>query len=91
MALDALGNSIVIGNAYGYSTSDGGWSKTTIGIAVRISESGKVTMGNNIVKRYLYGKTDDSEWNNPVSPGSSIKPHHLFPVDMEHYKKRYNQ
>ena len=41
---DALGNEIVIGNTYGYSTSNNGINKVTIGVAKNLPNDSKVSL-----------------------------------------------
>lgn len=85
--LDALGDPIVIGHPYGYSTSAGGWSKTVVGIVTKITSIGRVTMEGNHVNAYLYGKQHDRSWA-ANSGRSTIGSQHVFPLTMDQYNKR---
>lgn len=76
---DALGNDIIIGAKYGYSSTKDGWSSTVIGIATRFTPSGKVTLENISRKRYLYARSSEL-WGNEKDK-VNINPHILFPVN----------
>lgn len=83
---DALGNEIIIGNWYGYSRNDGGFSHTTVGKALKVTEAdlsqyrvAKVRLGNCKVTRYLYGQLTDYE-KDKVAKDLSMATFMLFPV-----------
>ena len=74
--LDALGQPIIEGNLYGYSTQDGGWIKTTVGRAVRETTKG-VTLQVVSRRRHLYGnETTVSATSDSVNATSAL----MFPV-----------
>lgn len=76
---DALGNPIVIGSRYGYSTRSSGWTTVTIGKAEKV-KTGKVRLIDCEVKRYLYNEpTNHREGEVPkyVDTSSNI----VFPVN----------
>lgn len=74
--LDALENPIVIGDTYGYTSSENGFSKVTIGRASKFTTTGKVTLTDIKVRRFLYGKKIDCDHANT----SSVSAHLVFPV-----------
>ena len=80
MILDALGNEIVIGNWYGYSRNEGGFSHATLGKAKSVSEkTKKVRLEKCIVKRYLYGQPSLHRLNSNASE-VSMSSTMIFPV-----------
>lgn len=73
---DAIGNPIVIGNTYGYSTNSNGFTKVTIGVATKINGN-KVSIKPTLVKERLYdGKPKVLDKTNTVSVQGMI----LFPI-----------
>ena len=74
---DALGNPIVPGRWYGYSTSSNGIGAVVVGVAVRETKS-KVTLDVISRTRYLYGKP--IEENPQDAQTVSVQSYHLFPV-----------
>ena len=75
---DALGNEIIVGNLYGYSRNDGGFSHVTIGQAVG-AKNGKVRLTGCAVTRFLYGEPTDHRLGE--RPGDvSIRSSMVFPV-----------
>ena len=76
---DALKQEIVLGQKYGYSSSDGSWITVVVGIAIKETPTHKCTL--NIVSRddYLYGRPNDRSWAGKA-PVVHINPCHLFPV-----------
>jgi hypothetical protein len=77
--VDALGNPIVIGGTYGYSTNKGGWSRTVVGTAMSTTPTGRVSLQVIRAETFLYG--NKSEYN-PGGEKSSIRSHMLFPVQL---------
>jgi hypothetical protein len=75
---DALGQPIWLGNSYGYSTSASGVARTVFGEAIKCTESGKVTLRVEQVKRFLYGKPINEVYEGAET--ISIRSHMLFPV-----------
>jgi len=76
---DAIGNGIIIGEYYGYTTSSSGSQNTTIGKAVSYSEKTKrVTL--QVIHRfaYLYGELRDYEYHN--SEKVTVRSLNLFHV-----------
>lgn len=78
---DALQQDIVIGQAYGYSSSDGSWITVVVGEAVKETPAGKCTL--KIVSRrdFLYGQPNHRSWAGKA-PIVHIHPCHLFPVTL---------
>ncbi len=70
--LDALGNPVHLGKRYGYSTSANGIARTVLGIAIKITKDGNVTLYVENVDRFLY-YTESSDT-------VIIRPYMLFPV-----------
>lgn len=52
---DALGNDIVIGNFYGYTSTSGGFARTVLGTATHLTKK-KVAVKVEYTKRFLYGE-----------------------------------
>lgn len=77
---DALGNDLVIGQLYGYTQKDGGWTHITIGEAVSETEK-RVTLNVKARRRYLYDKESPSQFEG--KPAVSVGSHILFPVYAE--------
>jgi hypothetical protein len=77
--VDALGNPIVIGGVYGYSTSKSGWSRTVVGTATNITPSGRVSLDVLRAETFLYGNKSN---HNPGGERSSIRSYMLFPVQL---------
>jgi len=71
---DALGNEIVIGQRYGYSTS----STVVIGRAVRLTTL-KVTIENEKTRHFLYGEETVRDWVGNAKT-VSVFSWHLFPI-----------
>lgn len=74
---DALGNAIVVGNRYGFSTDSNGVTQVTIGTATKETEK-FVTLQIEVVKRGLY-----SDLPKPVEQSRktvNCKAMKLFPV-----------
>lgn len=77
--VDALGDPIVIGNRYGYSTSANGIARTVIGEALNFTKGGRVTLKVESLKTFLYGKLIP----NGISERAekiSMHSHMIFPV-----------
>jgi hypothetical protein len=75
---DALGIPIAIGQRYGYSTSDGGWARTTVGTAIKITKTGRVTLSVESIKKFLYGEPHEDYAD---ADTVSIRAHMVFPVN----------
>lgn len=75
--VDAIGDPIVLGNMYGYSTTSGGWARTVLGEAVGITPTGRVTL--RVVRRtaFLYG---EQSTYNPGGDKVSMRSHMMFPI-----------
>ena len=73
---DALGNPIIIGNRYGYSTDNSGWTRVVIGIAQKETKKG-VTLKVVEARRGLYDDPPE-----PVGTRQTVncKAMKLFPV-----------
>jgi hypothetical protein len=76
---DALGNPIVLGRQYGYSTSANGIARTVFGEAVKFTKGGKVTLRVEHVKTFLYGKPVEALWSERAET-ISMRSHMLFPI-----------
>lgn len=77
--VDALGNELVIGNTYGYSSRDGGYIVTCIGVLEGVKK--KATLRIISRKNFIYGdEVDRSYWNN--SSAVAVTPIILFPVNL---------
>lgn len=62
MTNDAIGQEIVIGEYYGYSKAESGFTRVITGKATS-AESGKVTLGEIIEKTYFgMGKANDTPY-----------------------------
>lgn len=81
--LDALGNDVVLGNHYGYSTRKGSWTTVTIGTAVNITARNRVTLATGIVKTYLYGKPVRDQLSEVNKGTTTITPQLMFPISTE--------
>ena len=81
MANDALGNEIIVGGWYGYSTSSSGWSHTTIG-KVAYTKADKARLVDCRVNYYLYGKPIEKPGWAADKPAAavSIRSTMIFPV-----------
>lgn len=81
--IDALGNEIVLGNWYGYSRNDGGWSHVNLGRVKTINEdTGNVRLTDCRVTRWLYG--EPSDFNADKKPSDvSIRGTMIFPVPLQ--------
>lgn len=77
---DALGNDIVIGNTYGYSSSSGGWSHTVVGTAISFTPKGKVTIKVIATNTFLYG--EPSDYQKVTAEKINISTHMVFPVQL---------
>lgn len=77
--VDALGNELVIGNTYGYSSRDAGYIVTCIGVLEGVKK--KATLRIISRKNFLYGdEVDRSYWNN--ASAVAVTPIILFPVNL---------
>jgi hypothetical protein len=74
---DALGNELVIGARYGYSTSVSGRSAVVVGTLKSIGVK-KVTLDVERRTEYFYGTP--SKHDHSFAPMASITSLHLFPV-----------
>jgi hypothetical protein len=79
--LDALGNEILVGAAYGFSRNVSGYSYTTVGIAA-YTKNGKVRLVNCVVTSRLYGIDDTVKVYNEASD-VSINAFMVFPVALK--------
>lgn len=76
---DALGNDIVFGNLYGYSTSSNGFTEVTIGIALKATPKGFVTIRPQIKRGAIY---NDEPTPKPIGKATTVKPMILFPIAL---------
>lgn len=85
---DALGNEIIIGNWYGYSRNDGGFSHTTLGKALKVTPGdgqylcAKVRLGEIKVSRFLYGTPTDHRKDEGAKT-LSMATYMVFPVPAQ--------
>lgn len=79
MAHDALKQPIEIGKKYGYTSKDGGWNRVVVGVAKKISDTGRVTIEVESVTTYLYNKIAEG-WTGSA-PSTSVASFLLFPVN----------
>ncbi len=83
MVTDALGNEVIVGNWYGYSRNDGGFSHVTLGVVTSVKEeTGKVRMCQCKVTRWLYGKPSNYRADD-VPADVSIIGNMVFPVQTQ--------
>ena len=76
--LDALGNKIIFGRSYGYSTEQNGITKINIGIVESITPKGYVTI---LLKRRISQYTTNGERHeNLLEKRTFVKPIKLFPL-----------
>ena len=76
--LDALGNEIIFGRSYGYSTEQNGITEINIGIVESITPKGYVTI---LLKRRISQYTTNGERHENLSETkTSVKPIKLFPL-----------
>ena len=78
--LDATGQPIEMGASYGYSVHTSGVGKVTIGKAVKLTKTGKVTLEVASRKSFLYGEPSDGPWSRIDSPTVSVFSHILFKI-----------
>ena len=76
--LDALGNKIIFGRSYGYSTDQNGTTEINIGTVESVTPKGYITI---LVKRRISQYTTNSERHeNLLAKRTSVKPIKLFPL-----------
>ena len=76
--LDALGNKIIFGRSYGYSTDQGGSTGVNIGTVEYVTPKGYITI---LVKRRIAQYTTNGERHeNLFKKRTFIKPIKLFPL-----------
>lgn len=76
---DALGKEIILGQTYGYANNTNGYNNVVIGVAIKFTEKGLVTI--KILERkqswYLSELESIVEFE---SPTVTLKPMMLFPI-----------
>lgn len=76
--LDALGNKIIFGRSYGYSTDQNGITEINIGTTESITPKGYVTI---LLKRRISQYTTNGERHeNLLEKRTFVKPIKLFPL-----------
>lgn len=75
---DAIGNKIILGNHYGYARNENGINIVIIGMAIKFTEKGLVTLQVTERKQSIY--VAELETIEIGSPTVSVKPMALFPV-----------
>ncbi len=75
---DALGNEIVFGNKYGWSTDSNGITTSSYGVAVKQIEKGGISFKEVTSKRYVYFNESPYEENN--GGRANVKPCKIFPI-----------
>lgn len=76
MHLDALGNEVIVGHRYGYSTSVNGRGSVVIGVAQRLTKQ-KVTLKIELRREFLYGEEVNRYHGDQET---SVTSYHLFPL-----------
>jgi len=77
--VDALGNEIVMGQLYGYSTSSSERARTVVGRAVKFTPKNSLTLAVEKVGNFLYGQPYEKTWGDDADT-VSIRAHMVFPV-----------
>lgn len=79
--VDALGNSIIVGGLYGYSSCKSGYATTVIG---RVTKIGAQRVSLNVFRRrdFLYGEPIDRSWAG-IAPLTFANSCILFPLSEE--------
>lgn len=76
--LDALGNKIIFGRSYGYSTDQGGSTEVNIGTVESVTPKGYITI---LLKRRISQYTTNGERHeNLLEKRTFVKPIKLFPL-----------
>lgn len=76
--LDALGNKIIFGRSYGYSTEQNGITEINIGTVESITPKGYITI---LLKRRISQYTTNGERHeNLLEKRTFVKPIKLFPL-----------
>lgn len=75
---DALGDPIVMGRHYGYSTRRGSWTTVTTGRAANVSATGRITLRDLAVRVFLYGKPAE-RYRDPAK-NVSMASRMMFPI-----------
>lgn len=78
---DALDREIILGQAYGYSSSSGSWITVVVGKAIKETPKGKCTLEVISRKDFLHGDRHDRTWAGDAKV-VHILPCHLFPVTL---------
>jgi ribosome biogenesis protein Nip4 len=76
---DALGNDIVVGNFYGYTSTSGGFARTVLGTVTHLTKQ-KVAVKVEYVNRFLYGKPIKDDYGNRAEQ-VAVHGYLLFPVN----------
>ena len=82
--IDGCGDSIVMGNQYGYSTDSNGITTSVIGKAVKFTSSGRITLIPMYELR-AYGMSIPKVTESSAK-SVSVKPMKLFPVHSMSWK-----
>lgn len=79
---DALAKPIVFGQRYGYSVSQSSRIEVVVGIAVKITPSGKISLAPESRRHFLYGEEYIPHVFGDEKPAKTVTVHpcHLFPV-----------
>lgn len=83
MIIDATGREIVIGQKYGYSKQNNGWTSVVIGTAIK-AEKGKVSLNEIEEKEFLWissGNIEPNSVNHPTR-ARSVTSLLVFPVTI---------
>ena len=83
MLTDALGNEIIMGNHYGHARYQNGHNRVTIGIALKETKTGMLSITPENVKSGLYKDLDHQE---ELPKVISVKSILVFPVDITKVK-----
>jgi hypothetical protein len=80
---DALGENVVIGKRYGYTSTEGGYARTTLGEAIKLHpKSGRVTLRVKDVKFFLYGDRIEP-YTQSTAEQVVVRSYLLFPIGEE--------
>lgn len=78
-SVDALGNEIIMGQLYGYSTSSDGHDRTVVGRAVKFTPKNLLSLSVEKVQNFLYGQPFEKTWSQD-SDKVNIRAYKVFPV-----------
>jgi hypothetical protein len=77
---DALGNEVVLGATYGYTSTEGSRASVVIGRTIKFSSSGWVSLKMISRKVFINGEQTDDGWADHRANKVATQPYLLFPV-----------